>query len=119
MPFKDKVYRLAKRLLVSNDEAESATQELYMKLWNRRKQLEIYNSVEALAMTMTKNYCLDRLKSKQAGNLTLVHSNFSSNGTDVYKITEIHDSITYGTQIDNAFAGTTTHNHSIKRYRTI
>jgi RNA polymerase sigma-70 factor (ECF subfamily) len=94
MPFKDKVYRLAKRLLVSNDEAEDATQELYMKLWNRRNQLETYKSVEALAMTMTKNYCLDRLKSKQAGNLTLVHNNFNNSGSDVYKTTEIHDSIT-------------------------
>jgi len=94
MPFKDKVYRLAKRLLVSNDEAEDATQELYVKLWNRRNQLETYKSVEALAMTMTKNYCLDRLKSKQAGNLSLVHSNFSSTGADVHKKTEIQDSIT-------------------------
>lgn len=94
MPFKDKVYRLAKRLLVSNDEAEDATQELYMKLWNRRSQLETYKSVEALAMTMTKNYCLDRLKSKQAGNLALVHSNFSSNGADIHKNIEIQDSIT-------------------------
>ena len=28
-------------------------------------------------MTMTKNYCLDRLKSKQAGNLKIVHSNYA------------------------------------------
>ena len=30
LPFKDKVFRLAKRLLVSSDEAEDATQELYL-----------------------------------------------------------------------------------------
>lgn len=77
MPFKDKLFRLAKRLLVSTEEAEDATQEILLKLWSKNKLIESYNNVEAFAMTMTKNFCLDRLKSKQAGNLTLVHSNYS------------------------------------------
>ena len=37
LPFKDKVFRLAKRLLVSSDEAEDAIQELYFKLWKNRR----------------------------------------------------------------------------------
>lgn len=76
LPFKDKVFRLAKRLLISSDEAEDATQELYLKLWKNKSQLEQYNNVEAYAMTMTKNYCLDQLKSKRSTNLKLVHSNY-------------------------------------------
>ena len=71
-----KVFRLAKRLLVSTEEAEDATQELFFKLWRNKEKLAEYKNVEAFAMTMTKNYCYDRLKSKQAGNLTLVHSNY-------------------------------------------
>jgi RNA polymerase sigma-70 factor (ECF subfamily) len=78
LPFKDKVYRLAKRLLVSRDEAEDATQELYLKLWKNKDSLEGYKNMEAFAMTMTKNYCLDQLKSKRASNLTLVHSNYAN-----------------------------------------
>lgn len=93
MPFRDKVFRLAKRLLVSQEEAEDATQDLYMKLWNNRIQLETYNNVEAYAMTITKNYCLDRLKSKQAENLSLVHSNFSSSSHDLQQSLEIQDSV--------------------------
>ncbi len=77
MPFKDKVYRLAKRLLVSTDEAEDATQELYLKLWKSKANLGEYKNIEAYAMTMTKNYCLDQLKSKRASNLSLVHSNYA------------------------------------------
>jgi len=76
-PFKDKLFRMAKRLLVSTEEAEDATQEVLVKLWNKNETLEAYNSVEALAMTMTKNYCLDQLKSKRASNLKIVHSNFT------------------------------------------
>ena len=93
MPFKDKVYRLAKRLLVSNEEAEDATQELLLKLWNRKEKLSSYKSVEAFAMTMTKNYCFDRLKSKQASNLSLVHSNYKENGTSLDRKTELNDSV--------------------------
>ncbi len=77
MPFKDKLFRLAKRLLVSTEEAEDATQEVLLKLWSKNQVMDSYKNVEAFAMTMTKNFCLDRLKSKQAGNLTLVHSNYS------------------------------------------
>ncbi len=75
-PFKDKVFRLAKRLLISTEEAEDATQEVLVKLWNKNASLEDYNNVEAFAMTITKNYCLDQLKSKRAGNLKIVHDNF-------------------------------------------
>ena len=32
VPFKDKVFRLAKRLLISTEEAEDATQEVLVKL---------------------------------------------------------------------------------------
>jgi RNA polymerase sigma-70 factor (ECF subfamily) len=34
-PFKDKVFRLAKRLLISKEEAEDATQEVLSKLWSK------------------------------------------------------------------------------------
>ena len=81
LPFKDKVFRLAKRLLVSSDEAEDATQELYFKLWKNKSKIESYDNVEAYAMMMTKNYCLDQLKSKRASNLTLVHSNYKDEGS--------------------------------------
>lgn len=92
LPFKDKVYRLAKRLLVSSDEAEDATQELYLKLWKNKSKIEGYRNVEAFAMTMTKNYCLDQLKSKRASNLSLVHSNYTDGTNSLQKEIEIKDS---------------------------
>ncbi len=94
MPFKDKVYRLAKRLLVSSDEAEDATQELYLKLWRNKDKIDGYDNVEAFAMTMTKNYCLDQLKSKRASNLTLVHSNYKDKEISLQKKIELKDSTT-------------------------
>ncbi len=93
IPFKDKVFRLAKRLLTSTEEAEDATQELYFKLWKNKSQLKNYRSIEAFAMTMTKNYCFDRLKSKQASNLSLVHSNYQEKGTPLQRQIELNDSV--------------------------
>ncbi|QXP53515.1 sigma-70 family RNA polymerase sigma factor [Cellulophaga sp. HaHa_2_95] len=95
MPFKDKLFRLAKRLLVSTEEAEDATQEILLKLWTKNSAIEEYKNVEAFAMTMTKNFCLDRLKSKQAGNLKLVHSNYKDDNTSLQKQVEAKDSISW------------------------
>ncbi len=95
MPFKDKLFRMAKRLLVSTEEAEDATQEILLKLWSKNDAIEEYKNVEAFAMTMTKNFCLDRLKSKQAGNLKLVHSNYGDESSSLQKQVEAADSVSW------------------------
>jgi RNA polymerase sigma-70 factor (ECF subfamily) len=100
-PFKDKVFRLAKRLLVSTEEAEDATQEVLVKLWNKNESLENYNSVEAFAMTITKNYCLDQLKSKRAGNLKIVHNNFTDREPSLQQKVEDNDSLNWVEKIIN------------------
>lgn len=93
MPFKDKLFRFAKRILISSEEAEDATQEVLIKLWNRRQDLGKYNSLEAFAMTITKNYCLDKLKNKNSSNLSLVHSNYDSGSKNPEQITDINNSV--------------------------
>ncbi|HUH47256.1 MAG TPA: sigma-70 family RNA polymerase sigma factor [Arenibacter sp.] len=93
MPFKDKLFRLAKRLLVSKEEAEDATQEVLMKLWSKQNVMGTYNNVEAYAMMMTKNFCLDRLKSKQAETLKLVHSNYRDENVSLQNQLEVSDSL--------------------------
>lgn len=90
-PFKDKVFRMAKRLLVSTEEAEDATQEVLVKLWHKNDNLNEYKSVEAVAMTMTKNYCLDQLKSKRAGNMRIVHNNYTDREAGLQKQVEDKD----------------------------
>ncbi len=99
MPFKDKVFRLAKRLLVSREEAEDATQEVILKLWNNKAKMEQYKNVEAFSMTMTKNFCLDKLKSKQAQNLKIVHSNYQDHNVALQKQIEVNDSLKWVAKI--------------------
>ena len=92
-PFKDKIFRVAKRLLVSVEEAEDATQEVLLKLWNHRQKFKDYNNPEAFAMTMTKNRCFDQLKSKQAQNLKIVHNNYEDHSQSLQKSIEVNDSL--------------------------
>lgn len=100
MPFKDKVFRLAKRLLVSREEAEDATQEILLKLWRNKQKIANYKNVEAFSMTMTKNFCLDRLKSKQAQNLKIVNNNYQDNGhSSLQKQVEARDSVDWVSSI--------------------
>ena len=94
-PFKDKVFRLARRLLISVEEAEDVTQEMLMRLWNKKENLHEYNSVEAFAMTMTKNYCLDQLKSKRVSNLKIEKADFADDSGDLERQIEYNDSLNW------------------------
>lgn len=100
-PFKDKLFRLAKRLLVSTEEAEDATQEVLVKLWTKNETLHELKSVEAMAMTMTKNYCLDQLKSKRASNMTIVHNNYTDHQASLQQKLEDEDSLSWVEKIIN------------------
>lgn len=67
-PIQGKLFRFAKALLQSEEEAEDTVQEAFLKLWQNRQNLSNYRSVEALAMIITKNLCLDKLKSSRYRN---------------------------------------------------
>ena len=92
-PFKDKVFRLARRLLISVEEAEDVSQEMLMRLWNKKEILQEYKSLEAFTMTMTKNYCLDQLKNKRASHLKIELAEYNSNKTDLNDEIENQDSL--------------------------
>jgi len=94
-PFQDKVYRVARRLLISDDAAQDATQEVLLKLWKKRDQIKKYRSPEAFAMTMTKNYCYDRLKAKGNNNLKIVHSNYEDHSSNTSKQVEVSDEVAW------------------------
>ncbi|ARK12660.1 RNA polymerase sigma factor [Fibrivirga algicola] len=63
LPVQNRLFRLATLFLRNREDAEDALQDVLMRLWSNRQQLDTYQSVEALAVQMTRNLCLDRLKS--------------------------------------------------------
>ncbi|HSH50212.1 MAG TPA: sigma-70 family RNA polymerase sigma factor [Bacteroidales bacterium] len=65
LPLNRKLLGFANHFMKDIDDAKDIVQEIYIKLWNMRNKLDKYNSIEALAMRMTRNLCLDKIKLKK------------------------------------------------------
>ncbi len=61
---KDKIARLAFYLLGNNEEAEDATQEVFLKLWHIKDELEVVDNMQAFALRITRNLCLDKIRAQ-------------------------------------------------------
>jgi RNA polymerase sigma-70 factor (ECF subfamily) len=62
LPYHVKLYRIAYRFLENQADAEDIVQETYIKLWQKRDELESLINPESFAVTLLKNSCLDILK---------------------------------------------------------
>ena len=71
MPYSSRLYRMAFRLMGNREEAEDMVQEVYVKLWGMREELTKYNSIEALAIRITRNLCLDQLRRRKVNQEAL------------------------------------------------
>ena len=69
LPMRQSLFHIAKQILVEEEDAEDAIQEVLLKLWRTRDSLNQYENIEAYATTVTKNHCLDRLKVKNRTEL--------------------------------------------------
>lgn len=62
IPIGRKLYAFAYRFLNSREESEDVAQEIMTRLWEKLSELSRFKSTEALAMTMTRNLCIDRIR---------------------------------------------------------
>lgn len=62
IPFSPRLLAFAARILGDSENARDVVQEVFLKLWLMKDELNNYRSMEALAMTMTKNLCIDHLR---------------------------------------------------------
>lgn len=71
LPLKDKLYRLALRIVLDRAEAEDIVQDTLLKMWERRDEWEQIRSLEAFSMTLCRNLALDRSGAARNSNLQL------------------------------------------------
>ncbi len=62
MPYHQKMFRIACRLLEDNNDAEDIVQEAYIKLWTKRDELSYVENTESYCVVLLRNLCLDFLK---------------------------------------------------------
>ncbi len=65
LPVREKLYRLALKMLRCEADAEDTVQEVMLKLWLMRHKLAAYRSVEALAVQMGKNICINKIRARK------------------------------------------------------
>ena len=59
------LYGIAFRFLRSQEEAEDAVQEVFIKLWRLGDKIDEYNNIDAASVTMLKNFCIDQIRKKK------------------------------------------------------
>ncbi|MDR1984602.1 MAG: sigma-70 family RNA polymerase sigma factor [Prevotellaceae bacterium] len=64
----DNAYRLAKSILNSEFEAQDAVQDLNLKLWEKRNELDKIENITGFVLRSMRNLCLDKLRQKYIEN---------------------------------------------------
>jgi RNA polymerase sigma-70 factor (family 1) len=65
LPVSKKVLRFATHFLKDEDEARDVVQDVFLKLWQKREELDQIENMEAFAMRMTRNRCLDIIRASR------------------------------------------------------
>lgn len=66
LPMKDKLFRLAFRITLNQQDAEDVVQETLIKIWNRRDHWDEIESLEGWAMTIARNMALDVIRKQDS-----------------------------------------------------
>ncbi len=94
LPFKNKMYRLALRIVGNAPEAEDVVQEVMIKVWKKRDYLETVNNLEAWCMTLTKNEAIDQTRSKHRRTVGMeTQYDMRDHGNDVHRNLEVSETL--------------------------
>lgn len=78
LPLREQLFFYAQRLLDDLEDAEDVIQEVFLKLWYMRNDLNSYNSIPALSVQITKHLCFNRIKVRQRKQESLEAVNLMS-----------------------------------------
>lgn len=93
VPLRGKLTGCARRLLNDPEDVEDVVQEVFLKLWYIRDELDRYNSVEALAVQITKHLCLNRLRAIGYRQEVLYDSTLIAADDNPHAVLEQKDSV--------------------------
>jgi RNA polymerase sigma factor (sigma-70 family) len=94
LPIKNKLFRFANSILKDGDLSKDVVQETMLKVWEKRKDLGSVHNLEAWCMTLTRNYALDKLRSKHHKTTELnVSFDRQINELSPYKLAEIDNTM--------------------------
>jgi RNA polymerase sigma-70 factor (ECF subfamily) len=72
LPISNKLLRFARQILQNEEEAKDVLQDVFLKLWQKREELEKVDNLEAFAVRMIRNRCLDVIRSRRTVSMEVV-----------------------------------------------
>ncbi len=76
LPVKSKLFRFAFRFLGSEEEAKDIVQEVFIRVWNNRGQMDDIRNWEAWCMRLTRNLSLDRIRKMNRNDTQTLEATF-------------------------------------------
>jgi RNA polymerase sigma factor (sigma-70 family) len=93
LPVSKKLLRFATLFLKDEDEAKDVVQDVFLKLWQKRDELEKVDNIEAFAMRMTRNRCLDVIRASKTITISAeTDRKLKEESVDVHKQVEFIES---------------------------
>jgi RNA polymerase sigma-70 factor (ECF subfamily) len=77
LPVKNKLFRFALRFLNNEEEAKDIVQEVFIRVWNGREQMNEVQNWEAWCMRITRNLSLDRIRSLNRRHTEPIETSFN------------------------------------------
>jgi RNA polymerase sigma factor (sigma-70 family) len=95
IPVKNKLFRFALRLLGNEEEAKDIVQEVFIRVWNGRGEMDQIQNMEAWCMRITKNMSLDRIRTATRRNTHPMQEGFDVHHEALtpHEKTELHESM--------------------------
>ena len=88
----NKLLRFALQILQDEEEAKDVLQDIFLKLWQKRDELEKVENLNAFASRMIRNRCLDVIRARRTVSMETVKKHHlpeeSGTDTDVLEITD-------------------------------
>jgi RNA polymerase sigma factor (sigma-70 family) len=66
LPLSSKLLRIAFQIIQNEEEAKDVLQDVFLKLWQKRNELNKVQNIEAFAVSLTRNRCLDVMRKRKA-----------------------------------------------------
>lgn len=71
LPLKDKLFRLALCITRNREEAEDIVQDTMLRVWNRREEWNVWETVEGFCLTICRNLAIDHSQKMDARHVEL------------------------------------------------
>ncbi len=106
LPVSKKLLRFATHLLNDDDEARDVVQDVFLKLWQKRGTLTEIENIEAFAMRMVRNRCLDLIRANKTVPIDAeTGRQLKEKTVDVHKQVELSESATQIKRLINNLPG--------------